>query len=141
MIDPGSEWFAINDPCLPVLRVVDRHPGMVEATVPGLREPQRFRPEDFRRDYRQNVPITPELLEGMGWPMCSAYYRLSPWADCGLRATVDEDAFGVTRVHVESTSGDEHTLPTPPNGWKLRDLLNTLRVLGVQCDVPEVVAH
>jgi len=95
---------------------------------------------DFLRDYAPNVPVTRELLERMGW-------ERSPGSDSDISRydlkADDEHTLSVFFVGGDfhgfslfSDKGSELILPEPAT---LRDLLNTLRVLGVNAEIPQEV--
>ena len=97
---------------------------------------------DFLRDYAPNVPVTPELLERMGWE-CSPgsdreISRYDLKADDEHKLCVffaDGDLHGFSLF---SDKGSELILPEPRT---LRDIINTLRCKGVNAEIPQEVVN
>lgn len=139
-IEPNTEWF--NRTTLTVVTVIEVTPsGAAMIVVPHTtRHWQRVENADFLRDYAPNVPVTPELLHGMGWeraPQSDKYHsRYDLKADDEHKLCVffaDGDFHGFSLF---SDKGSELILEEPAT---LRDLINTLRVLGVAAEIPQEV--
>ncbi len=154
MIESGSEWFhrrTLAEVYVLDVEMIGLDPNKVYLVPEGERGPDGRMPErgrvywreagNFLRDYARNEPVTQEMLWSMGWLKCGefqSYFVLKP----GDRAWI-LDAFlwrrGPQSIAIRYDGvreGLSHQLMCA-DAITLRDLLQTLRVFGVSCPIPE----
>ena len=152
MIESGSEWFhrrTLAEVYVLDVEMIGLDPNKVYLVPEGERGPDGRMPErgrvywreagNFLRDYARYEPVTLELLERMGWevnrnsarreiPDGPFSFRFIDWGDSD---TPDKTLSVVCKMPYGETYGRIAPVAT------LRDLLQTLRVFGVSCPIPE----
>lgn len=148
----GEEWF--HRESLTVARVLHVRPEtenikvvVVASCVGGCCQRFDDSVDDFLRDYARNEPVTLELLERMGWEACEGQ---------AVRMNFAIDSHGFDKLEIEPDRESwslSVSLTTDGGGCNveadrqlapvrtLRDLLNVLRVFGVESSVPPAPAE
>lgn len=97
--------------------------------------------EELLRDYRPNVPVTPELLEGMGWSV----YGLAHNPRHGALMLMEGDGLACQEDMYLDWEPDGMSMDSPtyfrrlPAAATLRDLLVLLRAIGCPYSFPTKV--
>lgn len=131
----GEEWFSRDR--LTVVHVMQVESGnVIYKSGPYMRDVMFFM--QFMSHYARNEPVTLELLERMGWE-CETF---TDTAEGGVlsRGVIDLPDDNDFRIYFRDgnplsatvISGGEVPIPFPAT---LRDLLNVLRVFGVESSV------
>lgn len=140
---PGEEWFH-RESLTPVTVEAINGVGVfacIEIAWDGNALSSEIPSSQFLRDYARNEPVTPELLERMGWKWEDGFlvnkkapvFALSQDRNLRLAAWHDNDvAEAPLRMEVRlmhRSDEFEEEIPCPAT---LRDLLNVLQVLNVK---------